>query len=96
MLDGDGLLGGLDDVKLGAESDGLLTVGCDFAIETGAEGFFAAEGGGGFSRLALGSGKGGFGLGDFGGKGAQRERKTSALEVDTLQLYEGFNLRLHP
>lgn len=54
VLDGLGLLRGFYGVELGAEAGGFLAVGGNFALETGAQGFFTGEGVGGFGSLALG------------------------------------------
>ena len=96
VLDSGGLLGGFDGVELGAKAGDFLAVGGDVAIETGAEGLLAADGGGGFSRLELGGVEGGLGLGDLSRQSAEAEGQAGTLQVDVLQLYEIFNLRLHP
>jgi hypothetical protein len=95
VLDGVGLLWSFHGVELRAEAGGLLAMGGDFAIETGAERLLAGESGRGFGGLALSGGQCGFGLGDLRRKRAQGESETGTLQVDTLQLYEIFNLRFH-
>jgi len=56
----------------------------------------AAAGGGGLDSQALGSGEGVFGLRDFSGQGARGLRKAGAFQLHRLQLYEIFNVCLHP
>jgi hypothetical protein len=96
MLAGLGLIGGGDGVLLGAVTGGFLAVGGNLAVEACAERFLAAEGGGGLGGHALGSGKGGLSLGDFSRQGARGLRKAGVLQLHSLQLYEIFNVRLHP
>lgn len=95
VLDGFGLGGGGDGVKLSAEAGDFLAVAGDIAIELGAEGVFAGECAGGFSSLALGGGQLRGGLGYFSGECAGGLGDAGALQIDLLELYEMFNLRLH-
>jgi hypothetical protein len=96
VLDGRCLFGVLYGVKLGAEAGGLLAVSGDLAVQPGAQGFFAVQGIGGGGGLALGGGERGLGLGDFGRQGARGKGEAGTLQIDALQLYEVFNVRLHP
>jgi hypothetical protein len=68
----------------------------NFAIEAGAEGLFAIEQIGSDCRLTLGGFKRSFGLGSFARQTPQSERNATTLQIHCLQLYEIFNLRLHP
>ena len=95
VLDGDGLFGGLDHVKLGAETGGLLAEAGNLALQAGAQRLFVAERIGCCSGLALGGGQRGLSLGSLRGEGAQSGGEASPLQVDDLQLYEIFNMRLH-
>ncbi len=96
VLDGRGLLGSLYGVELGAEAGGLLAVFCNLAFEAGAEGFLAAECGGGLGSLMLGGSECGSGLGELGGQSARLLSEAGPLQFDGLQFYEVFNQRLHP
>jgi len=96
VLDGFSLCRGLHGVKLGAEARRLLSMSGNFAIEAGAKGLFATEQVGGDSRLALGGCERGLGLGGFSRQTPQSERNAATLQIHCLQLYEIFNLRLHP
>jgi hypothetical protein len=46
--------------------------------------------------LALGCSQRGLGLGDFGRQRARFMGQSCALQLHRLQLYEVFNMRLHP
>jgi hypothetical protein len=70
VLDGVGLAGLLNGVELVAEAGCFLAVSSDFALQAGAQGFFAKEQIGGHCGLALGGGESGFGLGDLSRQGA--------------------------
>ena len=96
VLDGRSLFRGLDGVKLDAEACRFLSMRGDFAIEAGAKGLFAAEQIGGDSGLTFGGCQRGLGLGGFSRQTSQSERDTITLQIDCLQLYEIFNLWLHP
>jgi len=96
VVDGLGLCGGGDGVQLNAEAGHFLPVGGDFAIQAGAERFFAAESIGSLGREALSRIEGGLGLGDFRGQGANGLCQAGALQFHSLQLYEIFNVLLHP
>jgi len=96
VLDSRGLVGGVEGFLLGVVTGGLLTVGSDLALQASAERFLVAEGGGGFGGQALGSGEGSLGLGNFSRQGARGLRKAGTFQFNRLQLYEIFNLRLHP
>jgi hypothetical protein len=91
-----GLVGGVEGFLLGAVTGSLLAVGSNLALQAGAERFLAAEGGGGLGSQALGGGEGGFSLGDFSRQGARGLRKAGTIQFHRLQLYEIFNMRLHP
>ena len=95
VLVGRGLIGGGEGVLLVAIAGGLLTVSGDFALHAGAEGVFAAEGGGSLGGLALGGGEGGLGLRNFCRQGARGQCKGGTLQLHRLQLYEIFNVRMH-
>jgi len=78
-----------------AEAGDLLAVAGDLALELGAQGVFAAEGGRSFGGLALGGGQLGGGLGYFSGQGAGGLGDAGTLQIDFLEFYEMFNVRLH-
>ena len=90
------LLWSLYGIELGAEADCFLAVSRDLAFQAGAQRFLAIERVGGGGRLAFGGVERGFGVGDFGGQRAQGKGEASALQVNSLQLHEIFNVRLHP
>jgi len=96
VFDGFSLCRGLHGIKLGAEARRLLSMSGNFAIEAGAEGLFAIEQIGSDCRLTLGGFKRSFGLGSFARQTPQSERNATTLQIHCLQLYEIFNLRLHP
>src|SRR5581483_2960135 len=86
VFDGVGLGRGSHGVALGAEADRLLLVAGGFALQAGAEGFFAVEGVGGGRYIAAGSGQSGIGVRDFAGQRTQNLGKASALEIERLEL----------
>ena len=94
VLDGLGLVRGLDGVELGAEAGGLLAVVGDLALEAGAQRFFAAEGGRGLGSLALGCRQGGFGLGELGGQGARLLSRGGRVPNRRLAALRGFQSAL--
>lgn len=96
VFHGFSLCGGGDGIELGAEAGGFLAVAGDLTLEPGAERVFVAERGRGFGGFALGGGEFGGGLGDLSGQGAQGLGDAGALQIYLLQLYEMFNMRLHP
>ena len=96
MLVGLGLIVFGEGVLLVAVAGSLLAVGGDLAIQAGTERFLAAECGGGLGGLTLCGGKGGLGLGNLSRQGAGGLGKARAFQLNRLQLYEIFNLRLHP
>ncbi len=96
MLHGCGLGGGGDGVLLGAIAGGFFAVGVNLAIEAGAERVLAAEDVGGLCRLTLGRGQRGLGLGDFRRQNARGLGKPGTFQFHRLQLYEVFNVLLHP
>jgi len=96
VLDGVGLSGAGDGVLLSAYAGGFLAVGLDFALQAGAEGFFAAKRSGCIGGVALGGGERSLGLGDFRRELANGLRDARAVEFDRLQLYEVFDEGMHP
>jgi len=96
VLDGGGLRGVGDRILLDAEAGSLLAVAGDLALQAGAQRILAAEGGGSLGGVALGGGQRRFGLGDLRGQRARRLRQPGTLQIHSLQLYEVFNVRLHP
>jgi hypothetical protein len=96
VLDGLGLRGSCEVVLLSAKARGLLAVGVDFAIKPGTERILAAERGGGLGNLALSGGKRGSSLIDFCRQGERILRQAGSFQLHRLQLYESFNLRMHP
>jgi len=68
----------------------------DFELKAGAGGFFTAEGGRNFRCLVFSRGKKGFSLSYFRRQGACLFGDAGAVEFDVLQLYEVFNVCLHP
>ena len=96
VLHGVSLGGGGEGVLLGAITDDLLAVGGDLAIEAAAERFFAAEGGRSLSSLTFGGCEGSLSLGDFSRQGAGDVGEASSFQLHRLQLYEVFNVLLHP
>jgi hypothetical protein len=96
VLAGRDLIGGVEGVLLGAVTGCLLAVSSNLALQASAERFLVAEGGGGVGGQALGSGEGSLGLGNFSRQGARGLRKAGTIQLHRLQLYEIFNLRLHP
>jgi hypothetical protein len=83
-------------VALGLETGSFLLVAGYFLFEAAPQRFFAVK------RIVCGSSiflrgfHGGVGLRDFGRQGTQRLGEAGALQVHVLQLYEVFNLSLHP
>ena len=96
VFDGGGLLGSLYGIELGAESGGFLAVFCNVAFEACAEGFFAAECGGGLGCLMLGGSECGSSLDELSGQSARLLSEAGSLQLDGLQFYEVFNQLLHP
>jgi hypothetical protein len=95
VLDGFSLGGSFDGIKLSAEAGSLLAMLGDFAIESGAEGFFPGERGRSLVHLMLCGSERGRSLGELSGQCAHLLIEASALQFDGLQLYEVFNERLH-
>ncbi len=84
MFDGGGLFGSFNGVELGAEAGGFLAVLSNVAFETGAEGFFAAEFGGGLGSQMLSGGEGCPGLDELGRESARLLSKAGSLQLDSL------------
>lgn len=95
VLDGGGLLRGLNGVELGTEADALLAMLGNFAFEAGAKRFLAGQNTRGFGCQLLGGCEGAVSLGEFGGQGAGLLSQAGSFQFDGLQLYEVFNQLLH-
>jgi len=96
VLDGFSLRGSGDGVELDFEACSLLAVSRNLALQPRAQRFLAVERIGGLGGLALGVGQRGFSLDNFDGQGAYGQREAGALQIHCLQLYEVFNVCLHP
>ncbi len=96
VLDGFGLGGGGEGVLLGAITDKLLAVGGNLAIEATAKRFLAAEGGRSLAGLAFDGSEGSLSFGDFRRQSAGSVGQASSFQLHRLQLYEVFNMLLHP
>ena len=96
VVDGVGLGRGGDGVALGAQLAGFLPVAGGLALLAGTEVFFARQRiGSGGSGLLRGF-QGGIGLGDLGRESPKGLGKACSLQVEGLQLYQVFDVLLHP
>jgi hypothetical protein len=96
VFDGLGLIGGFDGVELIAKADSLLALSSDLAVQAGAERVFAGKCIRSFGGLALGRNEKRLGVRDLSRQGESCLIKEGPLQLDRLQLYQVFNLLLHP
>lgn len=96
VFNGLGLRWSLHRVQLSAEVGSFLAMSVDLAIHAGAQRVLAAQRGRSLGCLPLYLGQRGLGLDKFGGQCSRRLRQARPLQICILQLYEVFNVRLHP
>ena len=89
------LRGCRDRIKLRTVARGLLPMSGNVALQAVAKGILSRQRVRSSGSLALRRGKRGFCLRHLGGQGSCRLRQPGPLQVDRLQLYKIFNVRMH-